>query len=290
MRFGIYFAYWESEWKADYKAYIEKAARLGFDVMELSYAPMPEFSQAYMRELRACAQANGIVLTAGYGPVASQNLSSPDPHSVKSAKAVFSEMLKRLELMGIRSIGGGLYSYWPVDFSQPVDKARDWAAGVKNVREVAREAQDRGVDFCLECLNRYEGYLLNTAKEGLAFVQEVDVPSVKLLLDTFHMNIEEDSFYDAILTAGKYLGRLHTGEANRRVPGQGTLPWNEIGRALRAIGYQGDVVMEPFVRMGGTIGREIKVWRQIVDQVDEAALDHDAVRALQFSRFVLGRQ
>ena len=48
--------------------------------------------------------------------------------------------------------------------------------------------------------------------------------------------------------------------------------------------------MEPFVRMGGTIGREIKVWRQIVDQVDEAALDHDAVRALQFSRFVLGRQ
>lgn len=144
--------------------------------------------------------------------------------------------------------------------------------------------------FCLECLNRYEGYLLNTARKGMEFVQEADVPSVKLLLDTFHMNIEEDSMPDAILTAGPYLQRLHTGKSNRRIPGQGGLPWNDIGRALRVISFQGDVVMEPFVRAGGTIGREIKVWRQLADKVDEESLDHDALRALQFSRFVLGRQ
>ncbi|MGI6237299.1 MAG: sugar phosphate isomerase/epimerase family protein [Candidatus Excrementavichristensenella sp.] len=290
MKFGIYFAYWETEWRGDYKAYIEKAAKLGFDVMELSYAPMPGYSEAYMQELRACAKANGITLTAGYGPTADQNISSSDPSVVANGMAFFREMLRRLEKMGIRSIGGGLYSYWPVDYSKPIDRERDRAIALKNVRELGKEALDRGVDFCLECLNRYEGYLLNTAKEGVEFLQEVDVPSVKLLLDTFHMNIEEDSMPDAILTAGPYLRRLHTGEANRRVPGQGGLPWNDIGRALRAIDFQGDVVMEPFVRAGGTIGREIKVWRQLVDKVDEGSLDRDALRALQFSRFVLGRQ
>ena len=135
MRFGIYFAYWESEWKADYKAYIEKAARLGFDVMELSYAPMPEFSQAYMRELRACAPGQRHRADGGLRPRGQPKFVLSGPPNRQKRQGLLSEMLKRLELMGIRSIGGGLYSYWPVDFSQPVDKARDWAAGVKNVRE-----------------------------------------------------------------------------------------------------------------------------------------------------------
>lgn len=197
-------------------------------------------------------------------------------------------MMRRLEKMGIHSVGGGLNSYWPVDYSKPIDKARDWDIGVKNVREIAKVARDCGVDYCLECLNRFEGYLLNTAKEGVQFVEEVDVPSVKLLLDTFHMNIEENSFYDAITTAGKYLRRLHTGENNRRVPGQGILPWHEIGRALHAIGFDGDVVMEPFVRPGGTIGSDIKVWRPIVERIDEEALDTISSCA-EFSAFCAGK-
>ena len=189
MNFGIYFAYWESEWKAYYLYYIQKAAKLGFDVMELSYAPMPYYSDQELRDLRKCAEDNGVILTAGYGPTAEQNLSSSDEAVVKNAKAFFTEMLKRLEKLGIHSVGGGLNSYWPVDYSKPIDKARDWETGVRNVREMGRIAQDCGVDFCLECLNRFEGYLLNTAKEGVQFVQEVDVPSVKLLLDTFHLNV-----------------------------------------------------------------------------------------------------
>ena len=67
------------------------------------------------------------------------------------------------------------------------------------------------------------------------------------------MNIEEDSFSAAIRTAGPLLGHFHTGEANRRVPGKGRLPWHEIGTALREIGYDGTVVMEPFVKSGGGV-------------------------------------
>ena len=61
---------------------------------------------------------------------------------------------------------------------------------MENVREVGLRAQDYGVDFCLEVLNRFEGYLLNTCAEGVKFVDEVGLPNVRVMLDTFHMNIE----------------------------------------------------------------------------------------------------
>jgi D-psicose/D-tagatose/L-ribulose 3-epimerase len=140
----------------------------------------------------------------------------------------------------------------------------------------------------LEVLNRFENHVLNTAEEGVAFVREVNKPNVKVMLDTFHMNIEEDSFGAAIRAAGPLLGHFHTGENNRRVPGKGRLPWHEIGTALREIGYSGAVVMEPFVKMGGGVGSDIKVWRDLSDNADAAQMDEAARQALAFSRYVLG--
>ena len=194
--------------------------------------------------------------------------------------------LKRCTAYPPATIGGGIYSYWPVDYSRPVDKAGDWARGVANVREVGRVARDCGVDYCLEVLNRFEGYLLNTAAEGVAFGREVDVPAVKVMLDTFHMNIEEDDIGGAIRSAKGVLGHFHTGECNRRVPGKGRTPWHEIACALRDIDYRGSVVMEPFVRMGGTVGSDIKIWRDISCGADEARLDADAASALEFERYM----
>jgi D-psicose/D-tagatose/L-ribulose 3-epimerase len=126
------------------------------------------------------------------------------------------------------------------------------------------------------------------ATRRVAFVREVGKPNVKVMLDTFHMNIEEDSFGNAIRTAGLVLGHFHTGENNRRVPGKGRLPWHEIGTALREIGYGGAVVMEPFVKMGGGVGSDVKVWRDLSDNADEAQMDEAARQALAFSRYVLG--
>lgn len=95
-------------------------------------------------------------------------------------------------------------------------------------------AADLGIHLCLEVPNRFENYILNTAEEGVAYVQEVDKENVKVMLDTFHMNIEDESIAGAIRTAGPLLGHFHTGECNRKVPGQGRIPWREIGKALRA--------------------------------------------------------
>ena len=287
MKFGIYYAYWEQEWYGDYIYYIEKAARLGFDILEIAAHQLLKYSEAELMEIKACAEKNGITLTAGIGPTKEQNLSSPDPAIRAYGMKFFTELFKYLQKLDIHTVGGALYSYWPIDYTKPVDKAGDWVRGVASIRELADIAAGYGITLCMEVLNRFETYLMNTAAEGVAFVKEVDRPNVKVMLDTFHMNIEEDSIGQAIRTAGSYLGHLHTGECNRRVPGQGRMPWREIGEALREINYQGGIVMEPFVRMGGTVGSEIKVWRDMSNSASEAQLDRDAKDSLDFSRFMM---
>ena len=286
MKYGIYYAYWEDQWKADYFRYIEKAAKLGFDFLEIACTPINGYDRETLLGLKKAAADNGIFLTAGHGPNADQNLASSDPAVVANAKAFFTTLLKNLETLGIHSIGGGIYSYWPVDYSKPIDKPGDWARSVANVREIGKVAQDCGVDYCLEVLNRFEGYLLNTAAEGVKFVKEVDVPSVKVMLDTFHMNIEEDSIGGAIRSTKGLLGHFHTGECNRRVPGRGRTPWHEIACALKDIRYNGTVCMEPFVRMGGKVGEDIKIWRELEPGITEAKMDADAKAALDFERIV----
>lgn len=286
MKYGIYFAYWEKEWNADQKSYISKVKKLGFDILEISCAMLKNISREELVEMREMARAEGVTLTAGYGPGPSENLASSDEAVVKNAVAFYTDILKKLEILDIHTLGGGIYSYWPVDYTKPIDKEGDWKRSVKNVRTVGKIAQECGVDYCLEVLNRFEGYLLNTCAECRQFVEEVDVPAVKIMLDTFHMNIEEDSMAEAILLAGDRLGHFHVGENNRRLPGKGNLPWYQIGSALRAIGYDKNVVMEPFVKSGGKVGSDIKVWRDLSMGAATEQLDRDAAASVAFLRNV----
>ena len=103
------------------------------------------------------------------------------------------------------------------------------------------------------------------------------------------MNIEEDSFTEAIKLAGDKLGHVHVGEANRRCPfAGGRMPWKEIGDALNEIGYTGDVVMEPFVRMDGEVGRDIRIWHDLSNGCSDAKLDEDAAASVKFLRELWG--
>ena len=288
MKFGIYYPYWEHEWSADCLKYVEKVAKLGFDIIEIAAHHLNGYSPAHIDEIGRSARDNGIAITAGLGPSPQKNLSSADPAIRKAGRAFFEETLTNLAKLDIHILAGALHSYWPIDYSQPVDKVADRARGLEGIASLADFAADRGVNLCLEVLNRFENHVLNTAEEGVAFVREVGKPNVKVHLDTFHMNIEENSFAEAIRTTGPLLGHFHTGENNRRVPGKGRLPWHEIGMALREIRYDGAVVMEPFVKQGGGVGSDIKVWRDLSGNADEAQMDEDARRGLAFSRYVLG--
>ena len=286
MKYGIYYAYWEKEWAADYTQYVKKAEKLGFDILEIGASPLPDYSQEQIRLLRQCAKDSGVTMTAGYGPTFEHNMGSSDPAIREKASEWFKRLFEVMGQLEISKIGGALYSYWPVDFSKPVHKEDDWKYSVEGMKKLSELAEPYQITLNLEVLNRFENPILNTAEEGVQFVTEVDRDNVKVMLDTFHMNIEETSISAAIRTAGNLLGHFHTGECNRMVPGQGRMPWREIAEALHEIQYDGSVVMEPFVRRGGQIEKDIHIWRNMKTDISEEILDRDARNALLFEKYL----
>lgn len=285
MQYGIYYAYWAREWGADYREYVRRAAKLGFDVLEISCAGLKDKSSEEIAALRETAETHHIRLSGGYGPQANENIASADKAIAENGIAFWRETLPVLHQLGITTVGGGLYGCWPVDYSVVPDKSGDWERSVSNMRILADMAQEYGITLCMESLNRHEGYLINTAKECVEYVSQVNRPNVKVMLDTYHMNMEEDDFAEAIHTAGALLGHVHVGENNRRVPGQGhMIPWKTIGKALHNVGYTGLVVMEPFVIHGGRVGQDIRIWRDLLEDTRDETLDADAAESLRFLR------
>lgn len=289
MKYGIYYAYWEKEWGGQFIPYVEKCARLGFDVLEVATGAFYQEQDAFFRELGQAAKDNGMALTGGYGPRPEHNLASKDTAAVEKAFAFYADMFRKMELAGIDRLGGALYSYWPVDFHAPMDKPGDTARSIERMKRLADMAADHGITLNMESLNRFEGYMINECYECVEYVKAVGKPNVKVMLDTFHMNIEEDSIPQAIRLAGDLLGHFHVGEANRRPPRPGgRIDWETIGKTLKEIGYQGDVVMEPFVTMGGQVGKDISIWRDLSHGATEVELDRDAADSVAYLRGLWG--
>ena len=285
MKFGIYYAYWEHEWGGNFVPYIQKVKRLGFDILEVACGNFYLENSVFFDELRRVSEANGITLTGGYGPRPEHNLAATDTAAVEKAFAFYADMFKKMELANIRSLGGAIYSYWPVNFSGELDKEGDFERSVNSMKRLAELAANHGITLNMEALNRFEGYLINTCQEAVNYVKAVDKPNVKVMLDTFHMNIEEDSLVGAIELADGLLGHFHVGEANRKPPfKKGRMPWTEIGKALKKINYTGNVVMEPFVLPGGQVGKDISIWRDISEGATLADLDNVAANSIAFLR------
>ncbi len=281
MKFGTLFAYWTQEWHGDYVMYARKVKQLGFDILELSAGDLLLMSDAQIAELRAVAKDLELSVSSNIGPPKDKNVASADPAIREEGIRFLTQIMRAMDKLDSRILAGVLYTCWPYEFID-LDKPAVWARGVESIKKLGKTAQDLGIDLCLEVVNRFETLVLNTAAEGVAFCRDVDLPCAKLLLDTFHMNIEEDNIAEAIRLSGNYLGHLHVGEGNRKLPGQGSLPWEEIGVALREIGYDKGVVMEPFVKMGGRVGEDIKVWRDLSGGADAEEMDTQITASLVY--------
>ena len=289
-KIGIYFAYWTKDWCADYPYYINKVAGLGFDILEVSTAYMLEMPKYKLDEIKKTAADNNIEITYCVGFSKDKDMASEDESVRKNGIEYAKNTLRMIEYMGGSIFGGINYSCWPGTPDEGITDKRPYLErSINSIKQVVKTAEDCGVTYCAEVVNRFEQMLLNTAAEGVAYVNEVGSPNLKLLLDVFHMNIEEDSIGEAIVTAGDKLGHLHIGECNRKTPGKGHMPWYEIAEALKKINYTSRIVMEPFVKMGGEVGRDIKVWRDLSFGADEDRMDKDAKDALEFIRSKINR-
>ena len=270
---GIFYAYWNHDWEADFLPYIARVKRLGFDLLELNGAMLPDMDSRTRLAIRDEAAKAGILLSWGIGLSRKLDVSSMDEATRKGGIAFMKRMIDGIQQVGGGLVGGTVHSYWPAVFPEGMDsKEPILRQSIKSMRELAPYAEDRGVTLNVEVINRFEQFLINDAREAVAYVEEIGSPACRILLDTFHMNIEEDSIGDAIRHAGKYLASIHLGETNRKLPGMGRMPWAEIRKALDDIQFTGPLVMEPFLMKGGQIGRDIAVWRDMVEQPDLDAL------------------
>lgn len=278
---GIYYAYWTHDWDADFVPFVSKVKSLGFDVLEVNSGTVTEMPNDQRDRLRKAAEKEGIELTYCIGLPARYDIAAEDA-SVRAGGIEFlRKSAQMLKYMGHKQLGGIIYSSWPGKLPEGRDKREFVDRSVRSMREVMKTAEDCGVYFNVEVVNRFEQYVMNTAAEAVEYVRRVGSDHCRVLLDSFHLNIEEDNIHDAIVSTGKLLGHFHIGETNRRAPGRGRMPWDEIFAALRDIRYQGVISMEPFLMPGGQVGRDISVYRDLRDGLD---LDTEARRALQFVR------
>ena len=142
MKHGIYYAYWEKEWGGDYLPYVKKAAELGFDILEISCAGLSEQGQEKLLTLKNAAEEAGITITGGYGPKFTENIASNDPAIRENAFRFWASTFRAMETAGIGLVGGGLYSYWPVQYGGALDKDGDWARSVEGMQQLADMAAD----------------------------------------------------------------------------------------------------------------------------------------------------
>ena len=157
---------------------------------------------------------------------------------------------------------------------RPTTSARRiWICWSRQLKELSVYAADRGVGLGVEPLNRFETSFLNLQSQAIEVVDRVDHPACGLLLDTFHMNIEERSIGDAIRAAGKRVRQLHTCENDRGAPGSGHVPWQEVAKACRDIGFNGPFVIESFTNKVKSIARAAAIWRNFAPTQDALAED-----------------
>src|ERR1700728_3690595 len=278
---GIYYAFWTQDWDADFVPFVAKGKKLGFDVLEVNAGTVANMDSSQRDRLKAAAEKHAIELMYCVGLPHQYDIASADPEVRKNGVKFLQKIAQAVAYMGHKQIGGIIYGSWPGKLGENDDRQLCIDRSVASMREAVKTAEDCGVFFNVEVVNRFEQFIMNTAAEGLVYVRRVGSDHCRVLLDTFHLNIEEDNIFNAIKEIGKHLGHFHIGETNRRAPGRGRMPWKEIFAALQSAQYQGAISMEPFLMPGGQVGRDISVYRDLRDGLD---LDAEAKRALEFVR------
>jgi D-psicose/D-tagatose/L-ribulose 3-epimerase len=263
---GIHLSYWQTSWSDDLLPLIRRARQAGFDGAEF---PMLNPQQMDFQKIKTMLDSEGMRATCSTGLSSQTDITHPNPAIRAEGLALLRQCLEGAQILGSPVLVGVTYAAWGV-FPEG-----DWAERRKtcitSLRELGILAGDLGITLCLEVLNRFEGYLIPTVEKGLALLDEIGSPNIKLHLDTFHLNIEEAHLSEAIRRAGKQVGHFHCSENHRGIPGSGHIPWREIKAALDEIDYRGWIVVESFIRPECEVGKGLFIWQSRGDDLDGLA-------------------
>jgi D-psicose/D-tagatose/L-ribulose 3-epimerase len=270
-RFGASTFIWVSPFSNDTLDLIDKVAGMGFDYLELCVEDPATIDVDYISpRLRKSGLAP--LLCGAFGP--DRDVSSADPNTRRNGVAYIVRCVEIAAALDAPMVAGPMYSATGKTAQvEASERRQQWDWAVENLREAADQAAARGIRLAIEPLNRFETDLINTVEQGVDLVTRIGRDNVGLLLDTFHMNIEEVSVPDAIRRAGPHLFHFHACANDRGVPGRDHLPWVEIRRALDDVGYEGPWVIEAFNPDVREIARAVSLWRPLAENQDAIAVD-----------------
>ena len=252
----------------------------GFDSVEIAIDDPAAVDPLFIRSQLDKAGLTCCSVCGAFGP--DRDLRGT-PEAQENSKRYLITLIDLAVILGAPIVAGPVYSATGRrNAEEPAARRQQWKTVVKNLKPVCRHATKKGVAICVEPLNRFETDFINTVDQVLQLIEDVGSPSLKVHLDTFHMNIEEKYPDAAIRKAGKRLGHFHACGSDRGTPGNDHTDWNLIAKALKAVNYNGAVVIESFTQDVKIIAAAAAIWRQI-----EPSREEIATRGLKFLRQML---
>ena len=253
-RFGAHAFLWIDEWTIEKGNHaIAAAGKAGFDFIEIPLLRPSEFDpDAHKPALAA----------AGIGATASLVLPNDAhmPHAPQKAMAFLVNALDKLAALGGDYLCGCLaFALGIFTGVAPTGAERQIVIGC--LKEISAEAERRGIKLGFEVVNRYEGYLYNTLADACETIRAVGSDHLKLHADTYHMNIEEEGFYQPLIDSSDVLGYMHMSESHRGLVGSGTVNWEDVFRGLADANYKGPLVLESFAAINPDLQAATKLWR-----------------------------
>lgn len=269
MKIGVSTFVWVSPFSSEHVALLEKAKDIGYDIIEIAVEDRYLIDWSLMKQT---ARDLGLDITISGAFGASRDISSDQAEIRAEGLAYIVDCAEIAHEMGSPVFGGPLYSaVGKTRLVSAEQKAQERSWCLENLDKAARRAAELGVVLALEPLNRFETDMVNTMDQAISIVDEVGSDNLKILLDTFHANIEEKDIPAAIEKLGSRLVHVQANENDRGTPGTGHLDWVGIRRALDKIGYQGGLVIETFGAPSKELARAASIWRPLANSADELA-------------------
>jgi D-psicose/D-tagatose/L-ribulose 3-epimerase len=269
MKYGMNLLLWTGAMNDDMIPVVESLKEMGYDGVELPlFAYDLDLHIKWGERLDSIGLERTIVTVRGE----EDNPISSDPTVRALGVANNKEALDNAAAVGAQSLVGPYHSALGI-FSGAGPTEDEWKWGVDSMRQVAEHAGSVGVMLGVECLNRFETYLLNTHSDAARFVREVNHPNCRMMYDTFHSNIEEKNIAEAIRSCQDVLTHVHISENDRSTPGTGNVNWQENFDTLIEVGYDGWMVVEAFGLALPEIAAATKIWRRMYDSEEQLARD-----------------
>lgn len=248
-----------------------KIAGMGFDIVEIAIED-PALIDGHAVKVALQKYKLKAVVCGAFGPM--RDLTNDDPAIHDICFKYIEECLDLCVLWDTGFFAGPMYSaVGKARMLSPAQRKAEWDLAVTNLRKVCDMAQKRGLEIAIEPLNRFESDLVNTAQDVLRLVEDIDHPAAKVILDGFHMSIEEPNVEEAIKLVGDKLIHLQVAENYRGTPGTGQTNWDAYRRGLEAINYKGTVSIESFTPNNQELAQAVCIWHPLASSQEKFAVD-----------------